>query len=222
MEHKNKKLTLTQTVAIYWLKSIDSSLILYKQLKSLPQAYRLFLYAALIGFLYFALKFAGSIIGGYFDTAPMPEVWYFLGDIVFYGVIIGMLLIPTLESLNNCDVPQVLADEKAKAANIKAKKLQFWRLRNMNIFVRILIYIFFYMFLVFILQLSFVGLMLDVAQTTTLTQEHIQTLNNEYENTLRWITFVYLLSALALDYFVNKKRLSVKQSKTEVQHEIAA
>ncbi len=219
MEHQTTKLTPLQSIGIYWLQKIDSQLLLYKQLISLPQALRLFLYPALIGFTYFALKFVASIIGGYFDTAPMPEAWYFLGDIVFYGVIIGTFLMPTIESLNSCDVSQIFADKKARAANIKTQKLQKWRLRNMNIFFRILIYIFFYMFLVFIFQLSFIGLMIDITQTTTLTQEQIQALNDEYVYILRWFTFIYLLAALALDYRVIKKIRAVKAQK-EVQNEV--
>lgn len=210
------KLNPIQKIAIFWLQKIDSQLLLYKQLISLPQAFRIFLYAALVGFTYFALKFTTSIIGGYFDTAPMPEAWYFLGNVIFYTVMVGMSLIFTLESLNNCNVPQIFAEIKQKKAEIKAKKLQFFRLRNMHIFFRILIYIFFYMFLVFLLQTSFISLMIDIAQTTTLNQEQLQNLSNEYKNILGWFTFIYLLSALGLDYTVNKKRAQTKGAKHEV------
>ena len=219
MGHQTKKLTLIQKIGIYWLQKIDSQLLLYKQLISLPQALRLFLYPALIGFTYFALKFVTSIIGGYFDTAPMPSAWYFLGNVIFYGVMIGILLMPTIESLSNSDVSQIFLDKKAKAANIKLQKLQKWRLRNMNIFFRILTYIFFYMFLVFIFQLSFIGLMIDITQTTTLTQEQIQALNDEYVYILKWFTFIYLLAALVLDYRVIKK-IRVQQKTKEVQNEV--
>lgn len=213
------KLNPIQKVAIYWLKTIDSQLLLYKQLISLPQAFRIFLYAALVSFTYFALKFATSIIGGYFDTAPMPEAWYFLGDIIFYTVMVGMSLIFTLESLNNCNVPQIFVDIKQKKAEIKAAKGEKWRLTNLPIFFRILIYIFFYMFLVFIFQISFIGLMIDIAQTTTLNQEQLQALSDEYKNILGWFSFFYLLSALGLDYTVNKK---IAQKTKEAQNEIIA
>lgn len=207
------KLNPIQKIAIFWLQKIDSQLLLYKQLISLPQAFRIFLYAALVGFTYFALKFTTSIIGGYFDTAPMPEAWYFLGDIIFYTVMVGMSLIFTLESLNNCNVPQIFVDIKQKKAEIKAAKGEKWRLTNLPIFFRILIYIFFYMFLVFIFQISFIGLMIDIAQTTTLSQEQLQALSDEYKNILGWFSFIYLLSALGLDYTVNKKKSSNKRGK---------
>lgn len=220
MEHQTKKLTLIQKIGIYWLQKVDSQLRLYKPLTSLlPRAVRLFIYPALIGFTYFALKFVASLVGGYFDAAPMPEAWYFFGNVIFYGVMIGVLLMPTIESLSNSDVPQIFIDKKANAANIKTQKLQKWRLKNMNIFFRILTYIFFYMFLVFIFEFSFIGLMIDIAQTTTLTQEQTQALNNEHIYILRWVTYIYLLSALTLDYFVNKKIRALKAQK-EVQNEV--
>jgi Na+-driven multidrug efflux pump len=72
------------------------------------------------------------------------------------------------------------------------------------------------MFLVFIFQISFIGLMIDIAQTTTLNQEQLQALSNEYKNILGWFSFFYLLSALGLDYTVNKKRAQTKGAKNEV------
>ncbi|MBS4069100.1 MAG: hypothetical protein KGZ62_10915 [Sulfurimonas sp.] len=215
---ENTKLTLTQKVAIFWLKNIDSQLILFNQLKTLHQGFRLFLYAALIVFAIFFMKFVSSLVGGYFESAPMPEWWYFVGNIIFYSVVTGAFLIVTLETVFNIDVFQILANMKEQKRLKKELKLQRWRLRNIRLGVRIAIYISFYMFLVFIFQLSFIGLMIDITQTTTLTKEQIQALNDEYAYILRWVTYIYLLSALTLDYFVNKKTRAVKAQK-EVQNE---
>lgn len=237
MQHQTAKLTLIQKIAILWLRNIDysssilfrnidSSLILYKLLKSLSQTLRLFLYAALIGFSYFALRFAGSLIGGYFDTAPMPGVWYFFGDIFFYGVMSGMFLILTIESVIKLDVPQILKEQKAKEANIKAKKLQFWRLRNMNISVRIVLYIIVYVICLLITYAAFLVALIDtfaITQATAETKQQLLLFEQSYETFLRWFTFIYIIGGLTLDYFVNKKRALTRQQKTtEVQNEIIA
>jgi hypothetical protein len=215
---ENTKLTLTQKVAIFWLKITDSQLTLFNPFKTLHQGFRFFIYGGWIVFAIFSMKFVSSLVGGYFEGTPMSGSWYFVGNIIFYGVAAGAFLIVSLESILRLNVAQVFKDDKSKKAEIKANKLQKWRLRNMNIFVRIAIYIYFYMFLVFIFQLSFIGLMIDITQTTTLTKEQIQALNDEYAYILRWVTYIYLLSALTLDYFVNKKTRAVKAQK-EVQNE---
>lgn len=214
-------LTLTQKVAIFWLKNIDSQLILFNQLKTLHQGFRLFLYAALIVFAIFFMKFVSSLVGGYFESAPMPEWWYFVGNIIFYSVVTGAFLIVSLETVFNIDVFQILANMKEQKRLKKEQKLQKWRLRNMNIFARIAIYISFYVFCIFVIQMGAFGLFVDVfsnAANTPETQNQISIFIQEYESFSRWFTFIYIISGLTLDYFVGKKRAQRIISR-EVQNE---
>ena len=221
MEHQTTKLTLTQKVAIYWLKNVDSSnLLLFNTLKSLNQGFRLFFYMGLITFTFLGMKLAMSFVD--FSTAPMAWLWTLLTQFVSYGVVVGIFLVVTLESIYKLDIPQILQNQKNKKEQIKAQKLQRWRLRNMNIFMRILVYISFYMLCVFIIQISAFRLFVDifaVAQNTPETQHQVSVFMSEFENFTRWFTFIYLTSALVLDYFVSKKRRAVKEAQKEAQHE---
>lgn len=208
-------LTLTQRVAIFWLKHVDNSLILYKSLNEFSFPFRVLFYAGLIASTVFGMVFADRFIS--FDDNHF--VLQFMIDIVFYGVIIGMMLILTLESVHKLDVPQILTDIKEQKAEIKAKKLQKYRLRNMNIFLRIFIYISLYMFCLFIIQTSAQGAFIDIFATAPkneVTKAQMVVFEKEYDAFVQWFTFIYIISGLTLDYFVLKNRA---KRRTEVQNE---
>ncbi|MCK9455197.1 hypothetical protein [Sulfurimonas sp.] len=212
-------LTLTQKVAIKWLKNVDSSLFIFKFLKDLEFGFRALFYAGIIAFTVFALIFASSFIN--FADAPLAPFWEAVGDIIFYGTIAGMTLILTLESILKLDVAQILKDLKENERLKKEQKLQKWRLRNMPIYARIFIYISLYTFFLFIIQISAQGAFIDLFSTvpnTPETQKQISLFVKEYDTFVKWFTFIYVISGLTLDYFVSKKRAAQKM---EVQHENA-
>ncbi|HUH42343.1 MAG TPA: hypothetical protein VLZ29_04460 [Sulfurimonas sp.] len=207
-------LTLTQKIAVMWLKNVDSSLFIFKFLKDLEFSFRALFYTGIIAFTIFALIFAGSFIN--FADAPGTPIWQLIGSIIFYGTIAGMALILTLESVLKLDVSQILADRKEQKRLKKEQKLQKWRLRNMNIFLRIFIYISVYTFFLFIIQISAQGAFIDLFSTapnTLETQKQITIFVSEYDKFVKWYTFIYIISGLTLDYFVGKKRAA-----REVQH----
>jgi len=200
------KLNAIQKIAIFWLKTIDSNLLLFNTLKSLNKTFRVFFYAGLAAFTIFAMKFVMVFVD--FSTAPMAQLWTLLSQVVFYGVMIGMSLILTVESVIKIDVSQILKEQKDEKEQIKAKKLQFWRMTNMNIFLRILVYISFYLLCVFIIQTASMGAFIDIfatAKNGAETEKQIVVFIQAYESFLKWFTFIYLISGLTLDYFVNKK-----------------
>lgn len=216
-------LTLIQRVAIWWMKNVDSSLVIFKLLRDYSFPVRLLFYSGLIGFTIFGMIFISLIVGYFFSYEDVPGLadWQLLGNIIFYGVIAGTTLITTLESVYKLDVPQILADIKEQKQEIKAKKLQRWRLRNINIFWRIFIYISLYMFMLFIILTSANGHYDDIfgmAPNTAERQKQIAFFINEYDTFVKWFTFLYLISGLTLDYFVSKKRAE-RAKKEEVQDE---
>lgn len=206
MGHQTK-LTMIQKIAIFWLKKIDNSLFLFEILQAMSQVFRFLFYIGLIGFTIFGMKFISSFVD--FSDAPIAGVWAFLGNFIFYGVIVGAALVLSLESVIKLDVAQIFRDDKAKKTEIKANKLQKWRLKNMNIFIRIVIYISFYIFAIFIIQISAQGAFIDIfatAPNNAETQKQITIFMDEYDSFVKWFTFLYIISGLTLDYFVNKKR----------------
>lgn len=214
-------LTLTKRVALLWLKNVDRSLVIFKLLRDYPFPVRLLFYSGLIGFTIFGMIFISFFVGYFFSYEDVPGLgyWQLMGNIIFYSVIVGMMFIMTLESVYKLDVAQILADIKEQKAEIKAKKLQKWRLRNMSIFLRIFIYLSLYMFCLFIIQTSAQGAFIDIfgtAPDNAETQSQIAIFVNEYDVFVKWFTFIYIIAGLTLDYFVSKKRA---QRRIEVQNE---
>lgn len=210
-------LTLTQRVAIFWLKNIDSSLVLFKLLKDFSFPFRILFYVGLIAFTTFGMIFVSSFIS--FESAPGAPIWHLLGNIIFYGVIVGMMCIVTLESVYKLDVAQTLADINQQKQEIKSQKLQKWRLRNMNIFMRIFIYISLYILILFIIQTSAQGAYNDIfgmAPKNEITETQKELFANEYNKFVQFFTYIYFISSLTLDYFVLKNRA---KRRTEVQNE---
>lgn len=207
-------LTLTQRVAILWLKNVDGSLVLFKFLKDLSFPFRAMMYMVPIAAAIFGLIFASSFIN--FVDAPIRQL---IGYVIFYSTIAGTTLITTLESVYKLDVAQILADFKQQKKDIKAQKLQRWRLRNMNIFMRIFIYISLYMFLLSIIYNSANGAFTDLFSTAPKTaeiQRQIAFFINAYDTFVKWFTFLYIISGLTLDYFVIKNRV---KRRMEAQNE---
>lgn len=221
MGHQTKKLTLTQKIAITWLKNIDSNLLLFNTLKSINQGLRVFFYVGLVTFTSLAMMFIMSFVD--FSTFQFSNLLTLLVQIICYGVIIGISLVFTIESVIKLDVAQIFQEQKDKKEYIKAQKLQFWRLRNMNLFVRILVYISFYLFCVFIIQIASMGAFIEIFAATSAAdaEKQIALFIQSYESFLQWFTFIYLTAALMLDYFVNKKIRALKAQK-EVQNETVA
>lgn len=210
------KLTLIQKIAITWLKNIDSNLLLFNTIKSLNQGFRVFFYIGLVAFTSLAMFFAMSLID--FSTSQFSNLLTLLTQIVCCGVIIGISLIFTLESVIKLNIAQIFQEQKDKKEYIRAQKLQFWRLRNMNLFVRILVYLSFYLFCMFIIQIASMGAFIEIFAATSgaNAEKQIALFIQSYESFLQWFTFIYLISGLTLDYFVNKK---IAQKAKEAQNE---
>lgn len=206
-------LNLTQRVALWWLKSVDRSLVIFKLLKDLSFIGRLLFYAGIIGYTIFVMTILSLLFGYFLNYENAPAFWQLMvdiiGDIIFYGVIVGMMLILTLESVIKLDVNQTIAVMKQQKQELKSQKLQKWRLRNMNIFMRIFIYISFYILMLFIIQTSALGAFIQLFATAPDTQEaqnQITLFMSEYNKFEQWYTFIYIISSLTLDYFVIKNR----------------
>lgn len=204
METTLNKLTITQKIAVYWLKQVDSGLLLFKLLQTLSKPFRIAFYVGLIAFTVFGMKFISIFILEYNNS-----LWQLLGNTLFYGVAIGISFVVTIESVLNEDVAAILEEKKAKVAEIKKNKLQRWRLRNITVFVRVSLYISFYIVCIFIIQTASYSAFIDLFATAPNTpQTHAAALEfmAAYESFFKWFTFGFFISALVLDYFVNKKR----------------
>lgn len=215
---ENIKLNPTQRVALLWLKNVDNSLILYNAIKSLNSKTRALFYIGVIAFTAFGLLFLKSFI----PASYMFEPWLTIGNIIFYGTIVGMIAIVTLESVIKLDVKQIIEAKKAEKQKIKNEKKQWWRLRNMRFISRLGIYITVYIMITLYLNIIAQGAFYHVfatAPNTPLVQQQVVVFMNDFNFLMKVFTFIYMIMVFILDYFVQKNRNLAATKEKEVQNE---
>ena len=143
-------------IGLIWLSIFDKHRLLFKNIKPLNKWFRYFIYTstniAFYFFINFMEKISTSFIISYsFDSTVESIIISIFGFFKILSMIFmfGFLF---LEFIINFDIETYQKEKEDKENYIKANKLQWWRLRNCNWFLRILIYtvIFIFCFLMFL------------------------------------------------------------------------
>jgi hypothetical protein len=214
-------------IAFWWYRNIDVNGYLYISLKSFHIYIRTIIYLSMIltfsiGFK-ILLDFILATISNYsFVITYSSAITYVLNGT--YGLSIFLIsLIVTYESLYKEDVNKLIKRRKEKIIHIKENKLQWWRLRNKNIFTRIS----FYLFLSFILSqvvynyyLSYVFENFNAFYTETgmaikFNSEYEQQLfNNLFETGLykimSYAAGAYLIALTVIEFFIYRSKHDYK------------
>lgn len=203
MEGRQIMKTFIQKIALSYYRYIDGG-YLFEIIKGLNPISRLLFYIGYSVSFYISLKFIGSFIN------PQNEILALLatkaGQIVLYlGTMLSTLL-TTYESILQNDPKALLKELKSKEAYIKKNKLQWYRLRNMSLFTRSIIYISMYIALSYILNiLSFAS----YVQTQTVPMEQYI---KEFKTIFNYFAIGFIFSILTIEYFTRKK---IKEKKEE-------
>jgi hypothetical protein len=128
-----------------------------------------------------------------------------LGLGVKFLTIIFTIGIFSYESIYNLDINKYLIEQKQKEEFIKKNKLQKFRLRNMNILLRVIIYIGLWCFLYLLFEDILISSFFSVYGETPNKEIYIQFLI-DYDLTIKYFTAIYLVAIAILDYFVRKNR----------------
>ena len=196
---------ILQNIAISWYQSIDATGFIYTVVKSLNKYIRYLIYVSFPISLYFLLLFLGSIIdlNSYYDSNPLfANIANLLGWFTLYFSTFFASFIFTYETILNIDINKKIKEKKDLKTFKKVNKLQWWRLRNMNRFTRILFYIILYFILVEYLKiLSFSAF----ANSSTTAKDFLI----DFQIMIQYFTVGYLLSCLLIDYFANKNRVKL-------------
>ncbi len=202
-------------IALIWLSIFDKHRLLFKTIKPLNKWFRYFLYVITnIGF-YFFINFMEKIsinfiVSYSFDLTVESIIISMFGFFKIFGIIL-MFGFFFLEFLINFDIEKYQKQKENKENFIIANKLQFWRLRNCNWFLRILIYTIIFIFLFSMLLNSF----LLSAQDKPL--DFV-----EFGTFLKQFLLIYVILFMLFDYkFVQKARKKVLQiAKFEVGEQV--
>jgi hypothetical protein len=200
-------MSLTQKLALTWLTTFDKSLFLFTSLKGLNTIFRYAFYISLVLALCFViLKFEAIIdIRAYNIPIFIQNLLIVLGLGVKFLTIIFTIGIFSYESIYNLDINKYLVEQKQKEEFIKKNKLQKWRLKNMNILLRVIIYLGIWCFLYLLLEDILISSFFTVYGNTPSKEIFLQFLI-DYDLAIKYFTVIYLVSIGILDYFVRRNR----------------
>ena len=200
-------MSLTQKLALAWLTTFDKSLFLFTILRGLNTIFRYAFYISLVLALCFViLKFESIInIRAYNIPIFIQNLLIVLGLGVKFLTVIFTIGIFSYESIYNLDVNKYLEEQKQKEEFIKKNKLQKFRLRNMNILLRVIIYLGIWCFLYLLFEDILISSFFAVHGETPSKEIYIQFLI-DYDLTIKYFTAIYLVSIAILDYFVRRNR----------------
>ena len=190
-------------IAIIWLSIFDKHRLLFKTIKPLHKYFRFFLYLSTNIAFYFFINFMEKIsinfiVSYSFDLTVESIIISMFGFFKILGIIL-MFGFFFLEFIINFDIETYQKEKEDKENYIRANKLQWWRLRNCNWFLRILIYTIIFIFCFLMLLNSF----LLSAQDQPL--DFI-----EFGTFLKQFLLVYVIVFMLFDYkLVQKARKKV-------------
>ncbi len=198
------------TLGLWWLSTFDKSQFLFKSLKILPLYIRYLFYILLVTTLYFTITKLGAII----DVRSYTSIPVFIQSLLIligFGIkalsIIFTMGIVNYESLysNNFNLDLYLQEQKQKKEFIKINKLEKHRLRNMNWFIRVLLYTTIWCFLYLLLEDILISAFFNVYGLNPPKEIYIKFIY-DYDFTIKFFTAIYLILVVILDYFVRKNR----------------
>jgi len=181
-----------------------------KVLKILPLYIRYLFYILLVTTLYFTITKLGAII----DVRSYTSIPVFIQSLLIligFGIkalsIIFTMGIVNYESLysNNFNLDLYLQEQKQKKEFIKINKLEKHRLRNMNWFIRVLLYTTIWCFLYLLLEDILISAFFNVYGLNPPKEIYIKFIY-DYDFTIKFFTAIYLILVVILDYFVRKNR----------------
>ncbi len=206
-------MNIGQKLALVWLTTFDKSQFLYKSLKSVSFIYRYSFYILITVSLWFLIEKVGVMIDiRAYDSIPVfaQTLIIFCGLFIKYSSILFVTALASYEAIYNFDVNRYLVELRSKKQFIKENKLQKWRLRNMNIFFRILVYLGLWCFLYLLLEDILLNAFFDIYGHNPTKEIYIKFLI-DYDLTIKYFTGIYFISIIVLDFFVRKNRKAIKE-----------
>ena len=146
-------------IGLIWLSIFDKHRLLFKTIKPLNKYFRWFLYISTNIAFYFFINFMEKIsINFIVSYSFYPTVESIIISMFGFFKILSMIFMFGfffLEFIINFDIETYQKEKEYKENYIRANKLQWWRLRNCNWFLRILIYTVIFIFCFLMLLNSF-------------------------------------------------------------------
>lgn len=199
-------MTLTPKIGFWWYQTFDSSGFLFNSLKQLHKSYRYLFYIALCTSLYFFIKFVGSYINlnDYRELSDgIKSILNICGQLLLFITVFFTTGIFSYESLFHLNLKHLTVKYKLKNQYIKENKLQYWRLRNMKWWIRILVYLGAWCFTYLIIEQASISAFLNVYEGKVNEDIYTQFLY-AYNLFVKQFTIGFLIITFLLDFLVRK------------------
>lgn len=188
--------TIFQKIGLFFYNTIDRTGFILSAIRSVPVWVRYPFYVFMVASLFFINTQLINLL------QPQYELLKPILNAASYFTVAYLSLVVFYESLLKTDVIAIIGEKREKEKEIKINKLQWWRLRNMNMFYRYVFYIIVY---IVIQQLLIINTLLAV-QNISFSKAEYDVFLNDFNHILHYFTFSYIIVIIALDYFVGKKR----------------
>ena len=196
-------MSIFQKIGLLWFQHLDVNGYIFNNIRTLSIYVRIPFYIFLVFSVYFSIKFIGTFIdfSKFNLSAVMLLVLALTGKVILFLSTLLTALIATYEFIYHLDPKDELLKKKEALKEIKAKKLQWWRLRNMNFFFRALFYIVIYIAISKYLQISSFVAFIHVKDFSEIAY---QTLKHDTEIVIQIYTFIFVVSSIFLELLVRK------------------
>jgi len=209
------KFKFTEILALFFRKNIDSNLAIYTMVKGLNKYVRYIFYIFLIfgssfGFYYLSFfLLENNSLGLSENILKIFEILFIFSSIYIFMICSSVSF---YESVVNTDFKLLVEKQKEQNRMIKEQKAEKWRLRNMNIFLRFVIY---FMIWFSILQFYYYGVISFLANSDINENEMIRVLNEEMNSFTIYLTVASLIAMMIVEFFIKKNKN--KGIKDEIQ-----
>jgi len=192
-----------KTVALLWFQHLDVNGYIFYNIRTLSIYVRIPFYIFLVFTVYFTIKFLGTFVdySKFNLSAVILLALALTGKVILFLSTLLTALIATYEFIYHLDPKDELLKKKEALKEIRAKKLQWWRLRNMNFFFRALFYIVIYIAISKYLQISSFVAFIHVKDFSEIAY---QTLKHDTEIVIQIYTFIFVVSSIFLELLVRK------------------
>lgn len=199
-------------IGLMWVQMFDKQQLITKNLKLLNIYFRYFIYTITIVIFYLLLQISEAFFLSTINTYNLQPIIYttiltvaLIFKIIAMFFILGIVF---LEFVYNQDIEQYLKAVEKKEEYIKNNKLQWYRFRNQNWYLRLVIYLGIFAFFFNL----FLGGFLSFLATQTISIEQLNSNWIEFDSFIKQFTILFIIFVALFDYIkVQPSRKKVLQ-----------
>ncbi|MFX4267747.1 hypothetical protein ACOL29_08870 [Aliarcobacter butzleri] len=199
-------------IGLMWVQMFDKNQLIVKNLKSLNIYFRYFIYTITIVVFYLLLQISEAFFLNTINSYSLQQIVYstviaigLIFKIIALSFIVGIVF---LEFIYNQNIDQYLKAVEKKEEYIKNNKLQWYRFRNQNWYLRLVIYLGIFAFFFNL----FLGGFLSFLATQTISIEQLNSNWIEFDSFIKQFTILFIIFVALFDYIkVQPSRKKVLQ-----------